>query len=417
MAPTDEHAYEPIPQTAQLAAAAVVLENESAKIAISQRGRCEALIDKRTGKNHILRSTPLVSIQQDGHVFSRARCSFDQGKLTLQFDKPKTTVVVRVTTRPKYFKFQVESISTPGIDKLTLVQINLKPCKFTHPMSGLAADDEFAVCMRALTLETDVRVGGNPPVLTAITSAENGLTKNSVALATCPTPEMRQVLQEIVRAEKLPFSALGGPFALDAEEIRSSYVFATVSEDNVDRWIELARRGGIRYIHFSGWQNSLGHYAPRESLFPHGLDGVKAVVDKIHAAGLKAGMHTLTGCISPDDPWVTPIPDPGLATDGKYELASDLQIDDSNVPIAEIPDQHPTIWAYSSRGNCIRIDNELIQYSVIEQGPKRGFFNCQRGAFGTRAAAPSAWRNRAPHVRALWLLRARRTRFSCRRCS
>ena len=135
-----------------------------------------------------------------------------------------------------------------------------------------------------------------------------GLPGAKIAVAGCPTREVREVLKEIVQAEGLPWSPLGGPFALDAEENRGSYLFAVVSESNVDEWIELGRRGGFAEIHLCPWWHRLGHYEPDPNLFPHGLAGLKQVTDKLHAAGFKVGMHTLTGCIQVDDPWVSSRP-------------------------------------------------------------------------------------------------------------
>ncbi len=385
--PKTELAYTRIPPTADTTAAVAVLENASAKFVVNRRGRGTALIDKRSGKNCLRRSSPLVTVTRGGRAYTRATCSFERDRLTFQFDKVKATVVVRVKVAPQYFTFHVDAIKAPDIDGVTLLHLNMEPCKYTHTMSGLAANDDFGVCLRSLDPRTDVRISGKPPICAAVVSSDEGFAKAAVALVACPTPEIRHALQDVVRNEGLPYSRLGGPFALDAKENRSSYVFARVSEANVEQWIELARRGGIGCIHFSGWQESLGHYAPRKTLFPHGIEGLKHVVDKIHAAGLKAGMHTLTGCISPHDPWVTPTPHPGLATDGTYRLAADLQPKDANVPTVEMPAEHPTIWAYGSRGNCIRIDDELIQYTVLERGASRGFYKCRRGAFGTRATA------------------------------
>ena len=292
-----------------------------------------------------------------------------------------------MTAKPQYFVFSVESVSNPDVDELTFVNLNLKPCPYVHAMSGLAADDDFGVCLRTLNLETRVQVGRNPPVMTATAFKEHGLQNGRAAVAACPTPQLRHALRDLVRNEGVVYSELGGPFALDAEENRGSYVFANVSEKNVDQWIDLATRGGIRTVHLSGWGQSLGHYEPRKTLFPHGLDGLKAVADKLHEAGLKVGIHTLTGCIGTNDPWVRPVPDPRLATDGTYTLTADLGDADADVPTAEPPADHPTVWAYSSRGNCIRIDDELIQYSVLSNDAPYGFFKCRRGAFGTKAAS------------------------------
>jgi hypothetical protein len=111
-----------------------------------------------------------------------------------------------------------------------------------------------------------------------------------------------------------------------------------------------------------------------------------ATTDKIHAAGLKAGMHTLTGCISPNDPWVTPVPDKRLAADATFALAAALDEKQSTVPTLEKPEDLDTMWAYASRGNVLRIDDELIQYTGLSQTPPHGLTGCQRGELGTKAA-------------------------------
>jgi len=384
--PEEEPAYEKIPRKSQLDAAVATFENEHAKLAIGPRGRCTALIDRSTGEDRVLRTTPLVTIRQGDKTFQRAECSLDVGRLVFRFAKAATTVVVGVEAKPQYFVFRVESLSNPAVDEVTFVNLNLKACEHVCATSGLADDDRFAVCLRTLNLPTYVRVAGNPPALRATAFKDHGLDQGRAALVACPTPQVRRALQEVVRGEGLPYSPLGGPFAQDAEQNRGSYVFARVSEDDVEQWIDLARRGGIQTIHLHGWGQSLGHYEPREDLYPHGLEGLKAVADKLHAAGLKVGIHTLTGCIGTNDPWVRPVPDPRLATDGTFTLTADLGEADADVPTAEAPGDHPTVWAYASRGNCLRIDDELIHYSVILREPPYGFLKCRRGAFGTRPA-------------------------------
>ena len=385
----DAARYEKIPRTSQLAAAVATFETKFATLAIGPTGRCTALIDKGTGDDRVLRTTPLVTIKKDSAFDRRATCSSENGKLVFRFARSGATVTLDVAARNPgdYFVFRVDSVEGVEPDEVTFVELNLKPCKYVHTMSGLAGNDDFGVCLRTLNLETQVVVRGGSPKMTARAFKEYGLEGAAAALVACPTPQLRPVLQQLLRKEGVPHSELGGPFALDAPATRGAYVFASVSEKNVDQWIELARRGGIDCIHMSGWGTSLGHYEPREALFPNGMEGLKNVVRKIHDAGLRAGIHTLTGCIAPHDPWVRPVPDPRLATDGTFTLTGDLDEKAVEVPTAEAPGNYPTVWAYSSRGNCVRIDDELIQYSVISNEPGYGFFKCKRGAFGTKPAA------------------------------
>ena len=110
-------------------------------------------------------------------------------------------------------------------------------------------------------------------------------------------------------------------------------------------------------------------------------------MDRVRAAGLNAGMHTLTGCISTNDPWVTPVPDARLKADATYTLAQPMDATSDTIFTVEKPGRHDTIWSYSGAGNAIRIGEELIRYSAISYEEPYGFLNCERGAFGTTPAA------------------------------
>jgi hypothetical protein len=152
----------------------------------------------------------------------------------------------------------------------------------------------------------------------------------------------------------------------------------------VDEWIALAKEAGLAEIHFCGWEQSLGHYEPRKDLFPNGIAGLKAAVDKIHAAGLKAGMHTLTGCIAPHDPFASPVPDKRFAKDATFTLSAPINEKDGTVAVLEPIPKLDTIWAYGSHGNVLQIDEELVQYSGYTQAAPYTFTGCTRGAFKTK---------------------------------
>ncbi len=369
----------------------IVLKNDSFEYALSAEGKNLSFLAKGLGKEYLVGpgQQAVVTLKKGGTSYAPTTCRFAAGKvageglLVAEFAEARATVTVRVRSAKRYLCFEIQSVDGPAIEEVSLLNLVLKT-EQANAMSGVAADAEFAVALRALNLQTLGTVGGKPAWLSAAASPRRRLAGAKVGLAAGPVSEIRQVLKEMLEAERATRSPLGGPWALDAERNRGSYVFADVSEKNVDDWITLAKLGGIQQIHFIGWEQTLGHYAPRKDAFPHGLAGLKAAVDKVHAAGLKAGMHTLTGAISPNDPWASPVPDPRLAKEATFTLAESVDEKSGVLRTTEKPGDLDTIWAYGGRGNVLQAGSELIQYDAIARTPPYGFSGCHRGAFGTK---------------------------------
>ncbi len=374
--------------TAGMAAENIKLANDYVDYTISPEGKNLGFIDKRSGKDYRAQPgrRPVIMVKKGNARHSPVACALRDGRIHAEFKNPDLTVVLKVTCKKHYFVFEVESISDPGVESVTLTNLRVTSCNHSSSMSGVAWDDDFAACVRALNLQVQVSVGGKPAALHARCYREHGIVGAKVALAGCPRGEVLAVLKEVIRGEGLPYSPLGGPWALEAEENRGSYMGTYVSEKNVDEAIALAKRAGMTHIHLRRWWHSLGHYQPRKDCFPGGMDGFKAVVDKIHAAGLKVGLHTLTGAIDPHDSWVTPVPHKHLAADGTYTLAQAIDEKADAAMTVEQPGDFDTVWvySYSGGGNVIRIDDELIQYEGLSRDAPYGFTRCKRGAFGTK---------------------------------
>ena len=369
----------------------IVIENQYLRCAIGRDGRNIGLVDRRTGQDYCAPepTQPFILLTREGRTCEPVSCSYDEGQLTVRFAPEGLTVVVDVEVHPTYLVFEVAAVSDPAIVGLVLGAVRLTPSRYVSAMSGVVSDGEFSLAVRALNLQVNVgvQVDGSPGFW-PVCERGYGLVGARLALVGCPSDQVRSVLQEVVRAEGLPASELGGPFALDASEVRGSYVFApAVSEENVDAWIELAMRAGFEQIHLVGWEHSLGHYEPRADLHPRGLESLKAVVDRIHAAGLKAGMHTLTGCISPHDPWVTPVPDSRLEKDAAFTLAAPITAAADVILTVEQPEDLPTFWSYMGPGNTLQIGDEIIEYSGVSSAPPCGFTGCERG-FRDTVASP-----------------------------
>ncbi|MCS7253822.1 MAG: hypothetical protein RMK18_09265 [Armatimonadota bacterium] len=367
----------------------IILENKMARILIDESLRVVSIIDKKSGKENCADAKPFVTINVDGKVLLPSSWAFSEkdGELSVEFLGAKLRA--KIGKKDRYFSIKISDFSG-NADEIKFATLCLKPSKYVSHIVGMAADDEFGVCIRALNLQTNVTVGGRPATISATCFKKYGFIGAGVALVAAPMQQIRDVLKEVVKNEGLIHSRLGGPFALDAEENKLSYVFASVSEQNVSDWITVAKMSGINIIHFIGWESSYGHYEPRKDFFPNGMLGLKKVVEKIHKAGLKAGLHTLTGCISPHDPYVTPIPDKRLAKRKTFTLSREISEKDDVIYVEEKPEDMDTIWAYASRGNVLQIDEELVQYSGYSQEPPYRFFGCKRGAFGTKPSSHPA---------------------------
>ena len=168
-----------------------------------------------------------------------------------------------------------------------------------------------------------------------------------------------------------------------------SYVIADVSESNVGGWISLAKNSNIGMIEIDDWFASVGTYGISPTAFPDGLAGLQSVVDQIHNAGLKVGVHTGSMAITTNDPYVI-AGDPRLDKDVSFTLAQVTGPSDATIYVNEdIPTWLPT----GNGGNVLQIGNELIQYTGYNT-TQHCFTGCTP-AFGTTVPTSNYSQNTA----------------------
>ena len=381
-------AWRPLPEDHGKAPVVATYRNEICELAVDALGRIASLRTLADDRELVANPLPLVGLQRDGRRYAARRCRQEEDKLAIGLRRDSGEVVLRITPRKRHFRIELAAV--PEGSELSFFEIAPATARDQGTMAGLLADETHGVCVRALNLDTNVRLLRGGQSIAATTYEAHGLGDGAVALVAAERAQLLPILKEVVEAESMPKSEHGGPWAMESEDNRGSYLFAEVSEANADEWIELARRGGFTHIHCHGWWTSLGHYEPRKSRFPDGMESLKRTVDRIHAAGLKVGIHTLTGCISPNDPWVTPVPDPRLAADASYTLAKELGAEDTEIVLNEPFGNHDVVWSYSGNGNVVRIGQELIHYAEIAEDGRQVLRKCTRGAFKTTPAAHPA---------------------------
>jgi len=368
----------------------ITMETDYVKYVITAHGKNLHFIDKLSNTDLLKHASNSViaSIKIGSQRHPASSVSRTDDRITMKFGDTGVEAVIKITTRKYYLVFRVQSLTGKNVESFTFVSI---------PLTLKATPDEsFAACVLALNINADVRpwpLPVNHPVATCWSKI--GFAGAEVALIGCPQNKLRDVLKEAVdAAEGLPKSNIGGPWALDADINKGSYLFnfAGITEDNVDDWIKLAKDLGINQIDFHGGSSfRFGDCRPNPKIYPQGYASFKAVIDRLHAAGIKAGLHTYAFFIAKDCPWVTPIPDRRLATDAVFTLSKPLTAEATDIPVVETTEKMSTITGFFVRNSVtLRIDDELITYSGIAKEKPYTFTGCKRGACGTAVAEHKA---------------------------
>ncbi len=373
--------------------AAITLETDFFRYSIGADGQNLHFIDKRTGQDFLDRKAApaiaRVKIAGKEHLSSSVFADVaDQGKfLTVQFAGTDFQMQLRAVENPNFITLTVDDAKEFPIEELTFFDIALLPG---------SGPDPFAGCALALNLQTNIpEVPQANTRLHALCYPRFGLQGAQTALIGCPQSQLRPIMQTVVaQADDLPHSTIGGPWALDADINRGSYLFNFdgMTEESVEQWIDLAQSLGLNQIDFHGGSSfRFGDCEPNPKIFPDGKKSFKKIIDRLHEAGISAGLHTYAFFIDKKCPWVTPKPDPRLAKDAVFTLASDIPADATAIPVVESTQSMSAITGFFVRNSVtLQIDDELITYKAIQKEPPYAFTDCTRGAYGTTMSPHSA---------------------------
>jgi len=366
------------------------IENAFSLYEIGAGGENLRLLDKRTGADYCAH-TPTSSfarVKVGGEYHDAAEASLRDGRNSVRFAGCDVRAVVEARAEEHCFVFEVVSVAGGDVQEFAFLNVPLT-------LKGVS-DEPFACCALALNLQTNVRdLPGPSSRLWAACYPKFGFAGAKAAVVACPQDRLRAVMQEVVAAaEDLPHSPLGGPWALEPEVNYGSYLFnfSGLSEKTVDDWTNLAQTLGFDEIDFhTGTSLRFGDCRPDPDTYPNGFASVKAVIDRLHAAGIRAGLHTYAFFIAKDCPWVTPTPDPRLASDATFTLAQPLTADETLLPVVEPTTEMSPITGFFVRNSAtLRIEDELIVFAGVSKDPPFAFTRCERGAHGTRAASHPA---------------------------
>ncbi|MBN1420650.1 MAG: carbon-nitrogen hydrolase family protein [Planctomycetes bacterium] len=309
--------------------------------------------------------------------------------------------LLRVTRIPEGAVYEVIS-SPPAVRALEFVRVPAAKDARIGSILNIAWQGDEAICVIAGTLATQCRPlrAGADTLLVARASSRFGIRGAKAALVAGPASEIRLRIDAAAARMGLPRNDRDGIPAKDLEDARRSYLFLmSVAESDVDRAVAWARAGGFGAVMLSqtSWSRTTGHYLFDERRFPGGIDGLAAVVSRLHDAGLRAGLHIWVSKISKNDPYATPVPDRRIWKDRRARLAEGIDGKTDAIRAAEPIGDWPggsVARRYEGREelHCdLIIDDEIIRYEKAGAGAGADVFSgCRRGAYGTRAAPHAA---------------------------
>ena len=377
----------------------IFLETNHLAYVVGTNGLNVAFRDRRNEKNYLDTSepTPFMRVSTEKGWIDSVSVELARGFLFVTFRPPTGPPImakIHPRTFPNYLTLELTAINDHTIGQLQLANL---PTTLTDMVTNdltSTRNNEYAAAVIPANIETRSYNEGKP-LLIAFAERDVRLEGSKIAVLGCPTNLLLDILEQVEVENGLPHPTIDGVWARKSPEMKMSYLFVDIGEANADAMIDYAKAGGFHYIvAYNGtWNQTYGTvYRPHPNHYPSGEAGLLAVSDKIHAAGLKFGMHIINMCVDKGDPAVHGKPDPGLLTlpHRRRILAQEIGPDDTFIPTSQSPQGllakgEKSVW----EGFDLWIDDEIIIYEDIQINPP-GFIGCRRGAHGTTAAAHKA---------------------------
>ncbi|NPV49133.1 MAG: hypothetical protein HPY69_19490 [Armatimonadetes bacterium] len=375
----------------------VLIENQGCRLTLGSDGSFRSLFDKTAGEERgVAVGAPIASATVGNWQLPVTRLVRHDGLLELTFGDDQARATVEVQEHPYHVGLLLKSWEPREMASITLLDLAVKRLAVVGGSAGVTYDSKAALGMQTLHYAGSQTVSGTAEtVLFRCTfPGTRGLEKAGCALLACPRPRLEQTIQEVEQTYGLPSPRIDGAWGKQSPFVKRSYFFVhDLSEANVDEVIAWGKRGRFAYIQIleDAWSHGGGSFAINETNFPHGIDGLKATVAKLHAAGFRVGLHFLAAGMRGTDPLVSPVPDDGLFYAAELPLAAAIDEKADFIPTTTPPGEFPAEdGGYMGSGTYLRLGDEIIWYRTTSLDPPYGFVDCQRGVLNSTPTAHAA---------------------------
>lgn len=343
----------------------------------------------------LTRPAPLFSVRVGGRWFRVTTLTRNGNVYRATFGASGVTADYAIHVAHGALVIRLTRLKGSPPQELQLAHLRAPTLDTPGPLLALRSNNRRVISI--VPLDDCVHVGLEARAgITASVYPSFGMVGHAVAIASSPRQRFLESMRRIEIATGLPSPLLDGVWAKTSPDAREGYLFTDLTEANVQQTIRYARLAHLKYIliYAHTWASSLGSYPINLRSYPDGEPGLKATIAKVHAAGLKVGMHLLATLVSKSDPLVRPVPDPRLLKDAEATLGMDVSATASTIvatkPLVGFPSHRAYYGPLRKAGLDIQIDNEIIECPDVGVVDPRTFSHCRRGFAGTRASAHRA---------------------------
>ncbi|MBR5538986.1 MAG: hypothetical protein IKU61_03720 [Clostridia bacterium] len=390
----------------------VVLENKHFRLTLGEDCIAQSLILKSTDEECLAdEKLPLFSLTEERPfnneiklaypnkqtVFSANRVRREGNKLIVGFELVSFEAVVDIEEKDEYISFKLSDfivpdkafeglkMDVPPVSEFRLLQLPVKNRDNFGQWLNVIWDENAAV--NVLAACPHARIDAEKRNGYSIMSADalRGIKLKGCVAALIASS--RDCLFDCIDALENDYNLPRGVESRRASNINSSALWtASLNPSNVDAHIEYAKLGGFKkilvyysafFIDRGPWYYS-GDYDYRDT-YPNGAEDLKAVIAKLNAAGIKAGIHFLQTFVGIRSRYVTPIADHRLGIKEYYTLSKPISKSDDVIFVEQNPE-----WA-PMQEDCrvLKFDGEIIQYESFSIEYPYCFKGCKRGHFDT----------------------------------
>lgn len=379
----------PVKPAVRSTANSIIVENATCRYEIGTNG-LNVSFGPPDGRNYCEPNQPVMVIHYAGEKYlASSKVSLQGDVATVEFGDATLAAKVKLEAKPTHLAMTVVEVKGESVVWVQVCNLILTITESVGTLPNVAWDRDYGACVMGCNAQSDAFGGSETrAALSARTHAEYGMAGARFAIIGVPTAKVEpdaKVLEAIGKvelAEGLPHPMVNGVWIKQSPERFRSYLMVhDLSEANVDD-VVAAARGGFGCIEFYPWK-STPSYELNPAAFPHGMHGLKAVCDKIHAAGMQVGLHTMQSMVGwgpKNDRYIVPKADPRLLRDRRGALATALDDNATTLTLAEGAKDWP------ERGDLF-LEGEIIGY---EKRTDAGFEGVKRGLHGTTVTAHPA---------------------------